>query len=74
MYSVVARPQGTPTSTVDSLLVAANLLAKLRIFPERPTPATMSSEFASVEAALEEHLPADKLAEVKRILYGNPCT
>lgn len=26
----------------------------------------------SVESVLEEHIPAEKLAEVKRVLYGNP--
>lgn len=29
--------------------------------------------FASVEAILDEFIPADKLAEVKRVLYGNNC-
>eukprot|EP00051_Salpingoeca_urceolata_P027187 m.480352 g.480352 ORF g.480352 m.480352 type:complete len:385 (+) comp21800_c0_seq1:97-1251(+) len=32
----------------------------------------MASETVSLEAILEEHIPAEKLAEVKRILYGAP--
>ena len=30
------------------------------------------SELVSLDAVLEAHIPEDKLAEVKRILYGNP--
>lgn len=31
------------------------------------------AETVSLESILDEHIPADKLAEVKRILYGRPC-
>jgi hypothetical protein len=31
-----------------------------------------SSQLSSVESVLEEHIPREHLAEVKRILYGNP--
>jgi hypothetical protein len=36
--------------------------------PKKPATA----EFPSVDAALDTHLPADVLSEVKRILYGRP--
>jgi beta-ureidopropionase len=31
-----------------------------------------SSQITSIESVLEQHIPRDQLAEVKRILYGNP--
>jgi len=27
----------------------------------------------SVEACLEKYVPENELAEVKRVMYGNPC-
>jgi hypothetical protein len=30
-----------------------------------------SSQITSLESVLEQHIPRDQLAEVKRILYGN---
>jgi hypothetical protein len=44
--------------------------AKQRTIREENKLSTMSGEFLGVEQALEEHLPPEKLAEVKRILYG----
>ena len=32
----------------------------------------MAEQLSSIDAVLNEHIPAEKLAEVKRILYGNP--
>jgi hypothetical protein len=32
----------------------------------------MSESLVSIDAVLEEHIPAEKLAEVKRVLYGIP--
>ena len=37
-----------------------------------PKNAASSGELASVDEVLDQHIPADKLAEVKRILYGRP--
>lgn len=35
-----------------------------------PPKKVMATQFARIEDTLEKHLPAEELAEVRRILYG----
>merc|ERR1711937_1102147 len=66
-------------TTMSIIMSAKSLLRRLPRTLRRPafstakqpdTPAAESGEFHSVEQILKEHLPADKLEKVQKVLYG----